>query len=431
MKVFWSWQSDTPGKTGRFFVRDALKAAIEELQTEADVLEPNEREVREALHLDHDRKDQPGSPDLANIILEKIKAATVVVADVTTVGIVPPDVSAKDGTPKRLINSNVAIELGYALDALTDRALLMVMNTHYGDQDGLPFDLRHKAGPLLFNLAPDANKAEIAAAAAKLKVEFVTALKPYIALAADQARIREPFPVSVVLAATGPAIFFPPGAVLASAGDRGEQEFRFDHDKLIYLRLFPVGGGGATRAKVAKVFGAMRPSVLSPSTITGGLIARNEWRSHSLGEEDLPTTWFSREGTAGAGNALQHPPHHGQRTAQARSAALGNPGDAGAQDGRLSHHRDLRQVRSDLLKRSSGRDRRCDGRHRGKNDKAQAHSSEPTSACGQQRTMRSCETMVGGIGIEPMTFAMSTRRSPAELTAQLWVDLTDPCVPPK
>ena len=28
MKIFWSWQSDTPGKTGRHFVRDALKMPL-------------------------------------------------------------------------------------------------------------------------------------------------------------------------------------------------------------------------------------------------------------------------------------------------------------------------------------------------------------------------------------------------------------------
>lgn len=278
MKVFWSWQSDTPGKTGRFFVRDALKVAIDELQAETDVLEPSEREVRGALHLDHDRKDRRGSPDLANTILEKIKAVTVVVADVTTVGIVPPEVSSEDGQPKKLINSNVGIELGYALDALTDQALLMVMNTHYGDRDDLPFDLRHKAGPILFNLAPNATKIEIATAATKLKTELVTALRPYLALAAKQVHARTPFP-AMTPATTGPATFFPSGAVLATAGDPGEQEFRFDHDKLIYLRLFPVGGAPVTRAKVAAAFRAKKVSILSSATIIGGTYGRNEWGS--------------------------------------------------------------------------------------------------------------------------------------------------------
>ncbi len=81
MKVFWSWQSDTPGKTGRFFVRDALKAAVEALRTMPDIDEPR----RDALHLDHDREGIPGSPELVRTILEKIEKADVLVADVTSV----------------------------------------------------------------------------------------------------------------------------------------------------------------------------------------------------------------------------------------------------------------------------------------------------------------------------------------------------------
>jgi hypothetical protein len=36
MKIFWSWQSGTHGPTGRFFVRDALKAAIARLKEPED-----------------------------------------------------------------------------------------------------------------------------------------------------------------------------------------------------------------------------------------------------------------------------------------------------------------------------------------------------------------------------------------------------------
>lgn len=275
MKVFWSWQSDTPGKIGRFLVRDALNAAIAALQTEADVTEPSEREVRGTLHLDHDRKDERGSPDLTSLILEKIAASTVVVADVTPVGIVPAPEGEK---PKKLVNSNVAIELGYALHSLTGRSLVMVMNTHYGSHEELPFNIRHKAGAITFALSPDATKPEIATAAAQLKADFVATLKPYIAKAAEEARLRDPFPQAQPTLPGG-AVFFPPGAILASAGDPGEQEFRFDHDKLIYLRLFPVGGPGITRAKVADVFNKGRPMVLSPTTKIGGTRGRNEWGS--------------------------------------------------------------------------------------------------------------------------------------------------------
>ncbi len=133
MKVFWSWQSDTPGKIGRHFVRKTLETAIEELKEEIVVEEPD-REI----HLDHDRKGVSGSPDLANTILEKIKATSIFIADVTPVGKTP--------NGKALINPNVAIELGFALAHIGNQGLLMVLNSQYGDRETLPFDLKHKAG---------------------------------------------------------------------------------------------------------------------------------------------------------------------------------------------------------------------------------------------------------------------------------------------
>jgi hypothetical protein len=83
MKVFWSWQSDTPGKVGRHFVRDALNTAIERLKETPEIEEPPAREVRSAMHLDQDPKGIPGSQDLARVILEKIGQSSVFVADVT------------------------------------------------------------------------------------------------------------------------------------------------------------------------------------------------------------------------------------------------------------------------------------------------------------------------------------------------------------
>src|SRR5437016_3034378 len=106
MKIFWSWQSDTPGKIGRFLIRDALKEAIEQLKQAPDIQEP----IRDALHLDHDVKDVAGSPDLVRTILEKIEGSEVVIADVTLVGKVSAfDEFGESLSGKKLINSNVAI----------------------------------------------------------------------------------------------------------------------------------------------------------------------------------------------------------------------------------------------------------------------------------------------------------------------------------
>lgn len=170
MKVFWSWQSDTPGGTGRHLIRAALEDAISELK----LVEEIEEAVRTDLHLDSDRQGVPGSPDLARVILEKIDAAFVVVADVTAVGAIATD---SNKPPKKLVNSNVAIELGYALRALGSQGILMVMNNFYGGRADLPFDLQAKASPMLFNLPPDADSTIKAREKAHLKSQLKTALR--------------------------------------------------------------------------------------------------------------------------------------------------------------------------------------------------------------------------------------------------------------
>lgn len=167
MKIFWSWQSDHPGAISRHLVREALELAVASLNEEL-AIEEAEREVS----LDHDRKGVPGSPDLVNVILEKIRGSDAFVADVTPVGATPDEPS------KKLMNPNVAIELGYALHTITDRRTIMVLNAAYGARADLPFDLQHKAGPIFYTLAPDATKDQIKAVRKKLiadlKVPFAT-----------------------------------------------------------------------------------------------------------------------------------------------------------------------------------------------------------------------------------------------------------------
>ena len=182
MKVFWSWQSDTPGNIGRFLIRDALKEAIDQLKEAPDIDEPTAKENREALHLDHDIQGVTGSPELAHTILDKIDRSALVIADITLVGKVPDstDLTGKTVPGKKLINPNVAIELGYALHRLTDANVLMVFNRYYGGHEDLPFDLRHKGGAIDFTLAPEAPKSRIDEERKKLKDRFVLALRPYL-----------------------------------------------------------------------------------------------------------------------------------------------------------------------------------------------------------------------------------------------------------
>jgi hypothetical protein len=277
VKIFWSWQSDTPGKIGRHFVRDVLRAAIDDLKQAIEVDEPTERDARADIHLDHDREGVSGSPDLSRVILEKIAQSVVFVADVTPVGFVHerPDTQSSK-IVKKVINPNVAIELGYALRALTDRALLMVLNEHYGGRADLPFDLQSKAGPITFRLAPDAEKAVIAAEARSLKSKLVEALRLCLADRAKSSSVEpQPFPEAPVGA--NPAMFFERDEVLAGFGYPGEQEYRLDGEKFAYLRLFPSHANQPSvgLARLTTIFEARKPYPMSMTI--GGLTARNRY----------------------------------------------------------------------------------------------------------------------------------------------------------
>jgi len=233
MKIFWSWQSDTPGKTGRHFVRDALIDAIKILKQPEDVEEPTKAENRENMHLDQDRQDVTGSPPLADTIKRKIRESRVFIGDVTPVSKIPKRKGEKDSREKRNMNPNVAIELGYAQHALGDEQVLMVLNEHYGGREFLPFDLQHHAGPIIYKLKPEATKEEIASEHVKLRGQFVVALRGF--LEGVPAEDAPSFPL--VPATTTRAVWFKPGEVLAKFDD--QTEYGFADDKGVYLRVSP------------------------------------------------------------------------------------------------------------------------------------------------------------------------------------------------
>lgn len=89
--------------------------------------------------VDQDTQGVLGSPAIAETIFEKIRTSDLVVVDVTLVGETPRG--------KRLINSNVAYELGYAHSCHGDQVLIAVMNTYYGTPGDLPFDMKHRRWP--------------------------------------------------------------------------------------------------------------------------------------------------------------------------------------------------------------------------------------------------------------------------------------------
>jgi hypothetical protein len=225
MKIFWSWQSDTPGKIGRHFVKEALEIAIAELQTEIEIDEPNRE-----LHLDHDRKGVPGSPDLANTILDKIRATSIFVADVTPVG--------KTEGGKLVMNPNVAIELGYALTSIGNQGLLMVLNDYYGDRESLPFDLKQKAGPIIYSLSPVDSKENLKKEQRSLSGTLKVAIRDCIT-AIKKGRNTEA-QHNEVKATNNSAEYYNAGEALAER-EVNDNVFRviYDSSPLLYLRVIP------------------------------------------------------------------------------------------------------------------------------------------------------------------------------------------------
>ena len=234
MKVFWAWQSDHPRAISRDVVRTALEAAIEHLKAENELIEAPD-ESRGDLHLDHDTKGLTGSPDVARSILEKIQACTVFVGDITPVG-KTPDVEGNEGVkPGRpLVNSNVAIEYGFALRKLTDSAVIGVLNEAFGSPQDLPFDIIHKRWPVRYRLVEGATKPEIDAERAKLRVQFIAALRGFLDRPEPEVSVGPP----EVPHGLGAPFYFQDKEKLGHC-NRLDGEVEMPFRDVLYMRLIP------------------------------------------------------------------------------------------------------------------------------------------------------------------------------------------------
>ena len=127
--VFFSWQSDVPENSD--FLRSFIKTSIKNLETPHNV----------NVLYDEASRSVVGSQKVEEVILEKIRACDVFIADITPI----TRIETKEGEKKRiklLPNPNVAFELGYAMHCLPMEQVLIVMPT--GISHGqLPFDFNH------------------------------------------------------------------------------------------------------------------------------------------------------------------------------------------------------------------------------------------------------------------------------------------------
>ncbi len=167
MKIFWSWQSDIDGKISRHFIKECLTESIEEIG--------NEILLDERLEIDHDTKGVLGSPSITDTILQKITESNLFIGDVTPVAL------AENG--KKVMNPNVAIEMGYAISEKGDNNIITIMNTAFGKlPDDLPFDLRHKRGAIPYFLENQASKEQISDEKKKLIKIFKEIIKEYLSI---------------------------------------------------------------------------------------------------------------------------------------------------------------------------------------------------------------------------------------------------------
>jgi hypothetical protein len=225
VKVFWSWQSDHAGKVSHYLVRDALQLAIAKLRVPEDIEEPTETDRRDKLELDHDTKGETGWTDIADSIFKKIEKSGVFVADVTPVA---------KSKKRKVMNPNVAIELGYAIKALSWANCLGVLNLAYGSVEDLPFDIsRTRSWPVTYKLKEGATNEEIAEAKKKLANDLYLRLRPFLSKPVET--VKDEF--ERMPAIRPPAFWFAKRQSLGARRDNASYAMPFE--SVLFIRLIP------------------------------------------------------------------------------------------------------------------------------------------------------------------------------------------------
>src|SRR5688572_27245270 len=109
MRIFFSWQSWNSRKTNWYFIEEAIKNAIKNINARDD--------IELELALDRATDGESGAVDIADTILKKIEECDVFVCDITFVS---EFINADDKTVHKIPNPNILFELGYAAKCLND-----------------------------------------------------------------------------------------------------------------------------------------------------------------------------------------------------------------------------------------------------------------------------------------------------------------------
>jgi predicted nucleotide-binding protein len=126
--IFFSWQSDLDNSQHRNYIEKCIKQALKNL-SQNDLAQ---------IYMDYDRDTlgRYGSPDITEVIFDKIEKSILFVCDVSIV-------TGGNGIRKSP-NPNVLIELGFAVKQLGWERVICLFNQKSGDIEDLPFDLRQK-----------------------------------------------------------------------------------------------------------------------------------------------------------------------------------------------------------------------------------------------------------------------------------------------
>lgn len=133
--IFYCWQSDIPGQ--REMIENELKAQSFILQEEYGC----------AIIIDQDTRATAGMSPVSDVVFDKIRKADIFVCDITPVTKLKKQKGkGKKIREKLMPNSNVMLELGYALRCMQSSRIIAVANMdgdnwHPGE---MPFDIFHR-----------------------------------------------------------------------------------------------------------------------------------------------------------------------------------------------------------------------------------------------------------------------------------------------
>ena len=274
VRIFFSWQSDRDANVCSRFIGLALQAAIETLQPQ----------FAAELLLDSGTTGVAGTPPVSETILGKIRRCDLFVGDVSFVGSTPTG-------EKLLPNPNVMTEFGYARSILDDQQIVLVMNTAFGPERNLPFDLAHLRHPVAYHLeeggADGARRARRTAFAAKLTPCIEASIRVVLARRAIRSVDQD------VLAPAYELL-----TKLDQVSGRGEVPTIVAGPRLVF-RLAPVAAAAEPYLVPAKVKALRHRFVPEHYELTHDLVDTRQWASFDpprqvAGRPNPEARWYTR-----------------------------------------------------------------------------------------------------------------------------------------